>query len=133
MATKKTATGLIHGHATHRRTEGDYMATILDTVTLDDWREVVEGALVAAKTGDARARDWLGQYLVGQATFKAPAPINVVVNQLQGNDAVVSRLATPLINARKFGNLDDNEPFALQITQRIRDELTEKINTASLD
>jgi hypothetical protein len=47
--------------------------------------------------------------------------------------AVVSRLATPLINARKFGNLgdDDNEHYALQITQRIRDELTEKISTAS--
>jgi hypothetical protein len=51
MATRKPATGLIQGHATHHRTESDYMATILDTVTLDDWKDVVEGALVAAKGG----------------------------------------------------------------------------------
>jgi hypothetical protein len=31
---------LIQGHATHRRTQGDYMgALLLDTATLEDWRD----------------------------------------------------------------------------------------------
>lgn len=132
MATRKPATGLIQGHATHRRTESDYMSMILDTVTLDDWRDVVSGALTAAKGGDAKARDWLGQYLVGQASWKAQTPLTVVVNQLSGHDALVNKLATPLIHARTFGR-DDDDLYKLQITQRIKDELTEKISTATTD
>ena len=45
---KRKQTEYIQGHATHRRTEGDYMGVLLDAVTLDDWRGVVTGA-------DARA------------------------------------------------------------------------------
>ncbi len=37
MAHKKQP-DYIKGTATHRRTEGDYMGVLLDTVTLDDWR-----------------------------------------------------------------------------------------------
>ena len=48
---------LIRGVGTNRRTEGDYMAALLDTVTLDDWRDVVAGALQLAKGGDAQARE----------------------------------------------------------------------------
>ena len=36
----KAKQGLIRGMGTHRRTEGDYMAALLDTVTLEDWRDV---------------------------------------------------------------------------------------------
>lgn len=45
---KRKQTEYIQGHATHRRTEGDYMGVLLDAVTLDDWRGVVTGALQAA-------------------------------------------------------------------------------------
>ena len=38
---KRKQTEYIQGHATHRRTEGDYMGVLLDAVTLDDWRGVV--------------------------------------------------------------------------------------------
>ena len=33
MTTKRNTTELIQGHATHRRTENDYMGSLLDTVT----------------------------------------------------------------------------------------------------
>ena len=56
---KRKQTEYIQGHATHRRTEGDYMGVLLDAVTLDDWRGVVTGALQAAKGGDPQARNWL--------------------------------------------------------------------------
>ena len=48
MATKKRAPELIRGKATHRRTEGDYMGVLLDTVTLDDWRDVVQGGIAGS-------------------------------------------------------------------------------------
>ena len=67
----KAKQGLIRGMGTHRRTEGDYMAALLDTVTLEDWRDVVAGALQLAKGGDAQARAWLAQYLVGKASASA--------------------------------------------------------------
>lgn len=54
---KRKQTEYIRGHATHRRTEGDYMGVLLDAVTLDDWRGVVTGALQAAKGGDPQARN----------------------------------------------------------------------------
>lgn len=42
---KRKQTEYIQGHATHRRTEGDYMGVLLDAVTLDDWHGVVTGAI----------------------------------------------------------------------------------------
>jgi hypothetical protein len=56
MATNKRTNGLIPGHAMHTRTQDSYMGALLDAVTLDDWREVVTGAVQAAKCGDAQAR-----------------------------------------------------------------------------
>lgn len=93
MATKKRALELIRGTATHRRTEGDYMGVLLDAVSLDDWRGVVTGALQAAKGGDPQARNWLAQYLMGRADTKAPTPLNIVVQQLNGVDPLVNKLA----------------------------------------
>jgi hypothetical protein len=40
---KRTQETFIKGKTNHRRTEGDYMSVLLDTVTLDDWRDVVGG------------------------------------------------------------------------------------------
>ena len=53
MARKKHHVEMIRGHATHRRTEGDYMGVLLEAVTLDDWRAVVNSAKALAQLGDA--------------------------------------------------------------------------------
>jgi hypothetical protein len=65
MARKKQT--YLDGYATHRRTENDYMGVMLESVTLDDWKEVVTGTLTKAKEGDTAARSFLAQYLVGKA------------------------------------------------------------------
>lgn len=57
MARQKQAE-YIKGTAVHRRTENDYMGVLLDTVSLEDWRDVVNGALQSAKEGDTQARAW---------------------------------------------------------------------------
>ena len=90
--------GLLHGASVHRRTESEYMGVMLDTVTLDDWRDVITGTLQLAKGGDPSARAWLAQYLVGKPDAKAPTPLTVVVNQWSGKDPVAERLAKPLID-----------------------------------
>lgn len=124
MATKKRTAGLIPGHATHRRTESDYMGALLDAVSLDDWREVVTGAVQAAKGGDPQARNWLGQYLIGRPESKAPTALNVIVNQLAGNDLVVNRLADKLTAPTfDFGGTDNRA----QITQQLKAELATKV------
>ena len=126
MATRKQ-TEYIQGHATHRRTEGDYMGVLLDAVTLDDWRGVVTGALQAAKAGDPQARNWLAQYLVGRPETKAPTPLNIVVQQLNGRDPLVERLANPTIQRDKYPSLHTDDAYEDHIRALVAAELVEKM------
>ncbi len=81
-----------------RKTEYEYLAVIMAECDLDTWRGVVKGAVEAARNGDHKAREWLAGYLVGTPSTKATTPINIVVQQLNGDDPVVSRLAAPEID-----------------------------------
>ena len=47
--------------------EGEYLATLSDTVTSDRWRRIVARAADDAEAGDHRAREWFGKYLAGDA------------------------------------------------------------------
>lgn len=102
MARHKQAAHYIRGTAAHRRTEGDYMGVLLDTVTLEDWRGIVAGAMQAAKDGDPSARAWLAQYLVGKPEHKAPTPLTVVVQQLSGIDSLVDKLTRETAHSLLF-------------------------------
>jgi hypothetical protein len=130
MATKRT-TSLIPGHATHTRTQDSYMGALLDAVSLDDWRDVVTGAVQAAKGGDPQARNWLGQYLVGRPESKAPTAVNVIVNQLRGRDPVVNRLAD-ILETPSFDFGDNKQAERAQITQQLQREIAEKCNPSML-
>ena len=48
-----------------RSTEEKYLVALQSAVTLKDWRDIVDAAVVKAKRGDARARTWLSDYLLG--------------------------------------------------------------------
>jgi hypothetical protein len=126
---KRKQTEYIQGHATHRRTEGDYMGVLLDAVTLDDWRGVVTGALQAAKGGGPQARNWLAQYLVGRPEGKAPTPLNIVVQQLNGLDPLVNRLAKPMIDREKYPSMHTNDAYEAHIRALVATELATKIKT----
>jgi hypothetical protein len=131
MARKKQS--YIKGPFTHRRTEADYMGVLLDAVPLDDWREVVSATVVAAKGGDATARAWLSQYLVGRPSTTAPAPLTVVVQQLSGRDPLVDKLAKPHIDRAEYPSLHAGDDFKDSLKARVADELraleAEKSNT----
>ena len=124
MATKKPAPHLLPGHVNHVRTESDYMATLLDAVSLDDWREVVTGALQLAKGGDPQARTWLAQYLVGRPDSKAPTAVNVIVNQLQGKDKVLDKLVHDNYIQATFP--DDNATYKAHIRAQLATEIAVK-------
>ena len=127
MARKKQQE-LIRGHAAHRRTEGDYMGVLLETVTLDDWRGVVSTAKAAAKAGDPQARAWLAQFLMGKPTGNAPTPLTVVVGQLQGTDALVERLAKPFIERQKYPGLHSRDGMEAEIKALVAAELRKKVD-----
>lgn len=114
MARKKE--NYIKGTFTHRRTEADYMAALLDAVPLEDWRAVITATVAAAKAGDAGARAWLAQYLIGKPGTTAPAPLTVVVQQLSGRDPLVEKLAKPHIDRVEYPALyaDDDLKDALK-------------------
>jgi hypothetical protein len=101
MARKRKDAELIRGRVAHRRTEGDYMGVLLGAVTLEDWRDVVNGAKTAAKAGDPQARAWLAQYLMGRPEGKAPTPLNIVVQQLNGSDPLVEKTGEAADRPRK--------------------------------
>lgn len=48
-----------------RAVELDYLRALSDALSLDTWREIVAGAIEAAKEGDAKAREWLSRYALG--------------------------------------------------------------------
>ncbi len=115
----------IKGPFTHRRTEADYMGVLLDEVTLEDWRAVVGATVAAAKAGDASARAWLGQYLVGKPGMTAPAPLTVVVQQFAGIDPVVNALAKPHIDRAEYPALHADDTFKDALKARVAGELRE--------
>ena len=121
MARKKQS--YIKGTFTHRRTEADYMGVLLDAVPLDDWREVVSATVAAAKAGDATARAWLAQYLMGKPGATAPAPLTVVVQQLSGRDPLTERLAKPHIDRANYPSLGANDDFEDAMRELIAGEL----------
>ncbi|MBI3157769.1 MAG: hypothetical protein HYZ20_20525 [Burkholderiales bacterium] len=130
MARKRKDAELIRGRVAHRRTEGDYMGVLLGAVTLEDWRDVVNGAKTAAKAGDPQARAWLAQYLMGRPEGKAPTPLNIVVQQLNGSDPLVERLAKPLIDREKYPSMHANDGWEAQIRALVAAELADKVRAA---
>jgi hypothetical protein len=123
---KRKQQNLVKGTAAHHRTESDYMATLLDTVTIEDWQDVVSNTLLSAKQGDAQARAWLAQYLVGKPAGKAPTPLTVVVQQLNNDSPLVNKLAKPIIDQYKYPVLHTNDDWEARIKAVIATELTDK-------
>lgn len=130
MARKRKDAELIRGRVAHRRTEGDYMGVLLGAVTLEDWRDVVNGAKTAAKAGDPQARAWLAQYLMGRPEAKAPTPLNIVVQQLNGADPLVEKLAQPLIHREKYPGMHANDGWEARIRALVAAELANKVQAA---
>jgi hypothetical protein len=65
-----------------RLVERQFLQVFSDSVSLEDWRKVVESAVQNAVKGDARARDWLGRYLMGNdRSDPTPLKTNAVLER----------------------------------------------------
>jgi hypothetical protein len=93
--------------------------------------------VAAAKVGDATARAWLAQYLIGRPGLTAPAPLTVVVQQLSGRDPLTERLAKPFVDRVKYPSLSTNEGFEDAMRELIAGELrvleANNLNTRETD
>lgn len=109
--TRKTETEpMLRGRAAHRRTQTDYMGALLDRVTLETWGDVIDATVTKAKDGDAQARAFLAAYLVGKPDVKAPAPLDVTVARIIGDDALADKLTSELTDWR----MDHDEKDAIR-------------------
>lgn len=73
------------GRAPVKKEEKYHLVTI-DSVTEDDWREVVIKALRQAKDGDRYARDWLGNYILGRPIQRVDATVGQKVIEVRYPD-----------------------------------------------
>jgi hypothetical protein len=96
-------------------------------VTLDDWRDVVSATLNLAKAGDPAARAWLAQYLVGKPETKAPTPLTVVVQQLNGADPLIDRLARPYLERSRYPELHRGDGLEEELKRLIAGELAQML------
>ena len=77
MSTDRDANGrFLPGHPglggrPRRPVEHEYMATLADAVPLELWRKIAARAAEDAAAGDAKARRWLSEHLLG----REPAPL----------------------------------------------------------
>jgi len=65
-----------------KETEKTYLEVCQNTCTFDVWREITMKAVEQAKRGDARARQWLSDYLMGK-------PISMVMAVQDNRDTSI--------------------------------------------
>ena len=66
-----------------KETEKTYLEVCQNTCTFDVWREITMKAVEQAKRGDARARQWLSDYLMGK-------PISMVMAVQDNRDTLIT-------------------------------------------
>lgn len=58
-----------------RSKEEQYLRALTMRVSLEDWSEIIDKAVVDAKFGDDKARRWLSDYLIGKPTEYVQADV----------------------------------------------------------
>ena len=48
-----------------RTTEAEYLLVLRNHVSIDDWKAIIDRAVMDAKRGDTAARKWISDYLIG--------------------------------------------------------------------
>lgn len=61
-----------------RRSQADYLRALADEVTIEDWQAIIRTAVEQAIAGNTRAREWLGNYLIGRPIQRIAAMIDDV-------------------------------------------------------
>ena len=76
-----------------KQVEQTYLQVSENVCSLDVWREIVMKAVEQAKRGDARARQWLSDYLIGK-----PLQMVMAVQNKQDTEITVKYIRDGIIN-----------------------------------
>lgn len=63
--------------AARRKKKLEYTDALIETVDIVSWKKVVKRAVTDAQAGDAKARQWLSNYLIGLPVHRAEIDLNV--------------------------------------------------------
>jgi len=63
-----------------RATEEAYLDILKKEVTVNDWREIVQKAIIDAKRGDSVARKFLADYIIGTPIQNVSANVNANIS-----------------------------------------------------
>ena len=86
--------------------EKTYLQVCESTCTFDVWREIVMKAVEQAKRGDARARQWLSDYLMGK-----PISMVMAVQEKQENVLIVKYAIQEKLN--RLADETSNKPITV--------------------
>lgn len=67
---------------------------------------------------------------MGRPEGKAPTPLNIVVQQLNGADPLVERLARPVIDRQQYPSMHATDGWEAQIRALVAAELADKVRAA---
>ncbi len=84
--------------------ERQYLAAFAEAVSPSDWRAIIGKAVADAKAGDAKARDWLSKYLVGDE----PLALVELAEELQRLKSELGVGDEPAAIRRELANLTAN-------------------------
>jgi len=88
------APGNVGGPGRPRRdTERAYLSALAEACPPERWRAIVQRAVTDAEGGDAKAREWLGTYLLGKPAGEAPTLHALAVQEATGHDPVQAAVA----------------------------------------
>jgi hypothetical protein len=65
-------------------TERTYLQIVIAACPPETWAEIVARAVMEAKAGDSKAREWLSSYLIGRAGHPAPSLKEAALEQYTG-------------------------------------------------
>lgn len=68
-----------------REREERYYTILMSSCTFEDWKRIIQKAVEQAKRGDAQARKWLADYLVGAAEQR--------LDITSGGDKIIVRIS----------------------------------------
>lgn len=89
-----------------KETEKTYLEVCQNTCTFDVWHEITMKAVEQAKRGDARARQWLSDYLMGK-----PISMVMAVQEKQENIIVVRYAIQEKL--RKIADENSDKPITV--------------------
>ena len=69
-------------------TERKYLGVTIVACPPETWQAIVEKAVEDAKTGDAKAREWLSSYLLGKPEQTAPTLKEMAIDEAAGVEEI---------------------------------------------